>query len=133
MMQLPTATCVLLAAGFDWLEALLPVLFVVFWILSQVFAVFRRLQGGRPVGEPRRPAPLPRFDPAVGREQRRMPAGDAADPRGDLAKQIEDFLREAKGENGKRPAATPTVARGPAGAPRPRPPRKRQAAAAQKP
>ncbi|MFM7291155.1 MAG: hypothetical protein ACKO6B_07985 [Planctomycetia bacterium] len=133
MMQLPPATCVLLAAGFDWLEALLPFLFVAFWILSQVFAVFRRLQGGRPAGEPRRPPPLPRFDPAVEREERRMPAEEAADPRGDLAKQIEEFLREAKGENGKRPAATPTVARGPAGAPRPRPPRKRQAAAAQKP
>ena len=133
MMPLPPATCVLLAAGFDWLEALLPFLFVAFWILSQVFAVFRRLSGGRPAGEPRRPPPQPRFDPALERERRRVPAGDAADPRGELQEQIAEFLREANGENRKRPASTSTVVRGPAVEPRPRQPRKRPAPAAQKP
>ena len=33
----------LLAAGFDWLEALLPLLFVFIWIVSQVLNVFRRV------------------------------------------------------------------------------------------
>ncbi|MEI7970889.1 MAG: hypothetical protein WCJ69_18145 [Betaproteobacteria bacterium] len=98
MMQLPLATCVLLAAGFDWLEALLPFFFVAFWIVSQVFSVFRRLQGGRLPENGRKPPPLPRLDPV--RELRRAPqpeAGDAADPRTDLERQIAEFLREATG------------------------------------
>jgi hypothetical protein len=98
MMQLLPATCVLFAAGFDWLEALLPFLFVAFWIVSQVFAVLRRLQGG---GQ-QQPPPRPRFDPA--RERPRPPqpaAGDAADARSELEKQIAEFLREATG--GKQP------------------------------
>ncbi|MGA1618929.1 MAG: FmdB family zinc ribbon protein, partial [Pirellulales bacterium] len=33
----------LLAAGFDWLEGLLPLLFVFIWIVSQVLNVFRRV------------------------------------------------------------------------------------------
>ena len=36
----------LFAAGFDWLEAILPLLFVLIWIISQVVAVFRRVRGG---------------------------------------------------------------------------------------
>jgi hypothetical protein len=36
----------LFAAGFDWLEAILPLLFVLIWIVSQVVAVFRRVRGG---------------------------------------------------------------------------------------
>ncbi len=36
----------LFAAGFDWLEAVLPLLFVFIWVISQVFAFFRRV-GGR--------------------------------------------------------------------------------------
>ena len=35
-------TLAMFAAGLDWLEGLLPALFVGFWILSQVFAIFRR-------------------------------------------------------------------------------------------
>jgi hypothetical protein len=35
-------TFLVFAAGLDWLEGLLPALFVGFWILSQVFAIFRR-------------------------------------------------------------------------------------------
>ena len=34
---------IVLAAGFDWLEALLPALFVFIWIVSQVISVFRRV------------------------------------------------------------------------------------------
>ena len=36
----------LFAAGFDWLEAVLPLLFVIIWLMSQVFAFFRRVSGG---------------------------------------------------------------------------------------
>ncbi|MGI9453684.1 MAG: hypothetical protein ACR2NE_03875 [Pirellulales bacterium] len=36
----------LFAAGFDWLEAVLPLLFVFIWVISQVVAFFRRV-GGR--------------------------------------------------------------------------------------
>ena len=36
----------LFAAGFDWLEAILPLLFVLIWIISQVVAVLRRVRGG---------------------------------------------------------------------------------------
>lgn len=104
-MQLPAAMGVLLAAGFDWLEALLPFLFVVFWILSQVFAVFRRMnQGG---GQKPPPPPLPRFDPARDRPQvPRLPAEELAAPRSDLEKQIAEFLREATGETKRRPATS---------------------------
>lgn len=99
MMPFPFAICVLFAAGFDWLEALLPFLFVVFWILSQVFAVFRRLQGNG-----QKPPPLPRFDPARERPRPPQPAAEgAADVRSDLEKQIAEFLREASGEKKPRP------------------------------
>jgi len=122
MMQLPLATCVLFAAGFDWLEALLPFLFVAFWIVSQVFAVFRRLQGG---GR-QQPPPLPRFDPARNRPRPPQPAAeDAADPRSVLEKQIAEFLREATGEKKPQPPVTqPTMQKSePGAATRPRPPR----------
>ena len=87
--------CILFAAGLDWLENLLPVLFVGFWILSQVFAVFRRVAGnGRPAeppvvrrAEPPRPAPPPM--PPEGREQ--------------LERQIEEFLRRVNHEPAPRP------------------------------
>ena len=36
----------LLAAGFDWLEAVLPLLFLFLWIISQVAAVVRRVTRG---------------------------------------------------------------------------------------
>jgi len=78
-----TMPCILLAAGIDWLETLLPLLFVGFWILSQVFAVFRRLAGG--------PRPAER----VREIQRPRPAAPAAgqDARDELQKQIEEFLK----------------------------------------
>jgi len=98
-MHFTTASCVLFAAGFDWLEALLPFLFVAFWIVSQVFAVFRRLQGGGP-----NPPPLPRFDRA--RDPQRLPrpvADDVAAPRTELEKQIAEFLRESTGQQQRQP------------------------------
>jgi len=90
---------VLLAAALDWLEGVLPVLFVGFWILSQVFAVFRRVAGGparppvvREPAPPRGPADAPR---------------PAAEPRAELERQIAEFLREASGARPtERPART---------------------------
>lgn len=56
-------TLAVLAAGLDWLEGILPALFVGFWILSQVFAIFRRPANQRgqpqPAGRGRQPAPPP--------------------------------------------------------------------------
>ena len=118
-MQLPLATCVLFAAGFDWLEALLPFLFVAFWIVSQVFAVFRRLQGGGRQQPP--PPPRPRFDPVRDRPRPPQPAGeDAADQRSVLEKQIAEFLREATGEKKSQPTMQKSE---PGTATRPQPPR----------
>jgi len=119
MMDVPPVTCVLFAAGFDWIEALLPFLFVAFWILSQVFAVFRRLQGGG-----QKPPPLPRFDPA--RDQRRpppprQPAGDADATRTELERQIADFLRETTGETRRRPDVVEPGRPAPPRTPRPQP------------
>jgi len=122
MMQLPLATCVLFAAGFDWLEALLPFLFVAFWIVSQVFAVFRRLQGG---GRQQPAPPRPRFDPVRDRPRPPQPAGDdAADSRSVLEKQIAEFLREATGEKKPQPTINqPTMQKSePGAATRPQPP-----------
>ena len=117
MMHSPIATCVLFAAGFDWLEALLPFLFVAFWIVSQVFAVFRRLQGG---GR-QQPPPRPRFDPVRDRPRPPQPAGkDAADQRSVLEKQIAEFLREATGEKKSQPTMQKSE---PGAATRPQPPR----------
>jgi hypothetical protein len=116
IMQPTLATCVLLAAGFDWLEALLPFLFVAFWIVSQLFAVFRRLQGGG-----QKPPPLPRFDPARDRPRPPQPAAeDAGDLRSELEKQIAEFLREANGEKKPQPTMKKNT---PAAAARPQPPR----------
>ena len=109
--------CVVFAAGLDWLEGLLPALFVGFWILSQVFAIFRRpanrgeqpqpVGGGRqpqPASSPpRRPPPTElledvrdeNLDPGVPIE---MPPRDRAR----LEQEIEDFL--AGRRSGRSPA-----------------------------
>ncbi len=86
---------ILIAAGFDWLESLLPFLFVAFWIVSQVFSVFRRLAGGgkEPPGKP-----------VVVVQKRPRPAPPAArGPEDDLKQQIEEFLRTA---GSRRPVET---------------------------
>jgi hypothetical protein len=77
---------VLFAAGLDWLEGVLPFLFVLFWIVSQVFNAFKAMGRGRPqppVVRPPRPAPnVPRAD----------------DIRGQLERQIGEFLERQAGQ-----------------------------------
>jgi hypothetical protein len=90
MMHSTTIAAPVLAAGIDWLEGLLPFLFVVFWIVSQVWNVFRRANGGGAA-----PPAVP--DP------RRMQRPNAG-PRPELEREIEEFLRNVRGE---RPAGPP--------------------------
>ena len=99
----------LFAAGLDWLEALLPFLFVLFWIVSQVVNVFRNVAGR---GKPQRPAP-PR--PAVERVD---------DVRADLERQIGEFLNERAQRRGE-PTPEPTPVPRPQASPRPQPGRER--------
>lgn len=78
----------LVAAGLDWLEGLLPVLFVLFWIVSQIWGVVRRA-----AGPAERAAPRP-----AGQQRRPRPAAEPPQPdgvRGRLEEEIEAFLREA--------------------------------------
>lgn len=79
-------TCIVVAAGLDWLEGLLPALFVGFWILSQVFAVFRRLPKGRDPVVVVKPV-VPEEEPPPNRER--------------LQKEIEEFLLERRGSSPK--------------------------------
>lgn len=77
------------------LESLLPFLFVVYWIVSQIFGAFRRgRQAPGPVPGPR----PPRLDPVAGPR----PPANADDPQADIARQIEAFLRQAAGEPPRR-------------------------------
>lgn len=75
---------VIVAAGFDWIEGLVGVLFVVVWIVSQIANLVRAARGAgnvaKPVARPRPPQPQ---------------AVPAADPREQLARQIEEFLRRS--------------------------------------
>jgi len=116
---LAAAPAVLLAAGLDWLEGLLPVVFVLIWIVSQVWAVFRR------AAAPQRPAGGP-----VPRPVRPRAAGDRAPVerpdgpgRTELERQIEEFLLESRGRQVHKPdaAATGRGERRPATTPRPAP------------
>jgi len=105
----------LVAAGFDWLEGLLPLVFVLVWVVSQVVSVFRKAgQAAGPArAEPGRPRPQP------GAEN---PAGEPAT----LDREIEDFLRrKLGGEPQRQPAPRrdrePARPRQRAGNQRPRP------------
>ena len=101
----------LFAAGLDWLEGLLPFLFVLFWIVSQVFNAFKAMGRGRPqppVVRPPRPAPnVPRAD----------------DIRGQLDRQIGEFLERQAGqrdrpvERPRQPVRPRSAANTPAGRP----------------
>ena len=98
----------LFAAGFDWIEGLLPLLFVIFWIVSQVVNLVRRVAGGggpaAPVRPPRRPV-----------------AGEPpADIRVELERQIEEFLRQSRGGQ-QQPTPQPAQQRKPEPRPQQRP------------
>jgi hypothetical protein len=100
------------AAGIDWLEGLLPLLFVLFWIVSQVVNLIRRV-----AGDGGRPGPAPVVP--------RRPPPPADDARESLERQIEEFL---KGSRGRGPAAPPAAPRPEARRPRPSKPVQRPAA-----
>lgn len=124
MLPSPIAACLVLPlAANDWLEGLIPFLFFVVWIVSQVVGVVRRLGGGKNpdgaapnVGKPNGPQREAR-PPAI-------PAGDR-DPRaadGDIQRQIEAF-RRAQAEAGKRVPPRPSP-RNPPASPTPAVPRR---------
>jgi hypothetical protein len=99
-MQLMTP---MLGAGLDWLEAVLPLIFVFIWIVSQVAAVFRKLNEKKPVRLPPRPEVRPPEAPkGAAVEPIRRPPQPAAAPQGgleaDLRQQIEAFLKERSPE-----------------------------------
>lgn len=97
-----------LAAGLDWIEAILPFLFILFWIVSQIRNLFRGAEVAKPRGAaPARPAPRPVADDDAHRE---------------LVRQIEEFVRRSGGEQVRGPQpprrqAAPTAPRGRAAAP----------------
>jgi hypothetical protein len=85
----------LFAAGLDWLEALLPALFVIIWIVSQIAGVVKKLTGEKPAApapRPRpaaRPAEMARAGPPLPRQPRPANAGIDAE----LRREIEQFLQ----------------------------------------
>lgn len=92
------------AAGIDWLEGLLPLLFVLFWIVSQVVNLIRRVAGD-----------AGRAGPAPVAARRPPPPTDEA--REALERQIAEFLQQSRRDRVTAPAA-------PRPAPqRPRPPK----------
>lgn len=115
---------VVFAAGLDWLEGLLPLLFVLFWIVSQVVNVVRNVAGR---GQPRQPKPVEQVRPP-------RPDGERVEEvRGDLERQIEEFLTqraERRGEPASGPVRIPPRAQ-PSSRPQPvRPPREKPRPAA---
>ena len=125
MPAFPVVACMVLPLGAnDWLEGLVPFLFFVIWIVSQVVGVVRRIGGGGKVagGDPNAGRPV---GPAPGqvREVREVrppvvPAGEpdrrAAEPdrraaQEDLQRQIEAFRRgQAEGGIPDPPRRTPS-------------------------
>lgn len=81
----------LLAAGLDWLEALLPVIFVIIWIVSQIAAAYKKLAGPKPEARPA--APRPPVKP-VGEQPAGGKVGGGLDA--ELRQQIEAFLGERR-------------------------------------
>jgi hypothetical protein len=86
----------LFAAGIDWLEGLLPLLFLLFWIVSQVVGVIRKIAGA---GAAAKPAPRPPLPP----RQQPDRGGQAGDVRVELERQIEEFLGRAQGGRQAKP------------------------------
>ena len=101
-----------LAAGLDWLEAILPILFVGFWVLSQIVAIFRRIVGppaekGR-ASRPAAPQPpvVRRVPPRADGEPRPRPAGELQ-AGGDLQREIREFLERTSSPPAVKPVVRP--------------------------
>jgi len=104
MTAMTAMTAGLFAANLDWLEAILPILFVGFWVVSQIVGVMRRVAGG---GAAMPPVVRPELQRELARRRLTPPvlARDKLDPRAefaqdaertrppDLAREIEEFLR----------------------------------------
>ena len=115
------AGMVLPLAANDWLEGLVPFLFFVIWIVSQIVGVVRRIGGGGKVaggdpnaGRPVGPAPgqvrevRPPVVP-VGEPDRRALEPDRRAAEDDLQRQIEAFRRgQAEGGDRDLPRRTPS-------------------------
>lgn len=121
MPAFPVVACMVLPlAANDWLEGLVPFLFFVIWIVSQVVGVVRRIGGGGKVaggdpnaGRPVGPAPdqvrevRPPVVP-VGEPDRRAAEPDRRAAQEDLQRQIEAFRRgQAEGGDRELPRRTP--------------------------
>ncbi len=120
MPAFPVVACVVLPlAANDWLEGLVPFLFFVIWIVSQVVGVVRRIGGGGKIagGDPnaRKPvAPAPgqvrEVRPPVvpvGEPDRRAAEPDRRAAQDDLQRQIEAFRRgQAEGVDRDPPRRT---------------------------
>lgn len=122
MPAFPVVACMVLPlAANDWLEGLVPFLFFVIWIVSQVVGVVRRIGGGGKVaggdpnvGRPVGPAPgqvrevRPPVVP-VGEPDRRALEPDRRAAQDDLQRQIEAFRRgQAEGGDRDLPRRTPS-------------------------
>jgi hypothetical protein len=83
---------VVVAAGLDWLEGLLPFLFVLIWIVSQVMNLFRGAAKPpvAPPANPRRPVPPPVPPRAAGR--------------GEIDAEVEEFMRRSLGRPPQQPS-----------------------------
>jgi len=108
----------LLAAGFDWLEAVLPFLFVVIWIISQIMALFRRVSGGGAGGAPE---PRPEVIRELPRPPRPLPPAVPSAAGDSLERQIEEFKRARQGMPAAGGRAEAPPASRPNRSPRPAP------------
>jgi hypothetical protein len=90
-----------LAAGLDWLEGIVPLLIFLFWVASQVRSIFGGAGRGKAAG------------PVVVRPAPRPPLADDERHR-EIARQIEEFLRDSGSRNREAPPAPPRPTEGPA-------------------
>ena len=115
MLAFPVVACsVLPLAANDWLEGLVPFLFFMIWIVSQIVGVVRRIGGGGKVagGDPNAGRPV---GPAPGQVREvRPPVVPVGEPerraaQDDLQRQIEAFRRgQAAGGIPDPPRRTPS-------------------------
>jgi hypothetical protein len=114
-------TTPLFAAGLDWLEGLLPLVFLLFWVVSQVVNVIRKASGAggpKPV-EPVRPKPS-RLRPVADAD----PVAPPGDARLELERQIGEFLRQSRSGQPAAQRPQPSTPPKPRAKPQPaRPPR----------